>query len=104
MFQKGTHLLSLDIQNAFNSLSWEAIAMNLRRTDVAENIIQYIMNMLQMRFSKDTDQLHCGVPQGDSLSMYLFCICIDPIMTEIQKKYPGVGFADDGVLKIIDLQ
>jgi retron-type reverse transcriptase len=39
-----------------------------------------------------------GVPQGDSLSMLLFCMAINPVLEEIQKSYKCISYADDIVI------
>ena len=44
------------------------------------------------------DNITAGVPQGDSLSTFLFCVIMDSIMKEIRKKYECVAFADDLIL------
>ena len=43
-------------------------------------------------------KIEAGVPQGDSLSTFLFCIVMDSIMRDIKKKYKCVAFADDLII------
>jgi hypothetical protein len=60
-FQKqGWDLVTLDISNAFCSLSWEVIANAMKKNKVPANIAQYILNVLKIRYSSDTGQLKQG--------------------------------------------
>ncbi|CAL6004010.1 RT/endonuclease [Hexamita inflata] len=54
------HLLKLDIQAAFSSINWEYLEYALKLAAVPLNIIQYIMSMLEPRYSRATGKLKCG--------------------------------------------
>lgn len=54
-------LVSLDIQNAFNSVPFNAIENTLQRLLLPKNVTDYILTMLQKRYSSKTGQLKCGV-------------------------------------------
>lgn len=40
----------------------------------------YLFAFLKARHCDDLSQIKCGVPQGDPLSMLLFCLGIEPIL------------------------
>ena len=50
-------------------------------------IIRYILNMVELRYSKDMKQSVCGVGQGCPISSYLFCIAINPILQKLSDHY-----------------
>lgn len=94
-------LVSLDIQNAFNSVPFNAIENTLQRLLLPKNVTDYILTMLQKRYSSKTGQLKCGVAQGDPLSMYIFCATIDPILQQlIELGCEVLAYADDILLGI----
>lgn len=46
-------------------------------------------------------KIKCGVPQGDPLSMQLFCLATDCILRFLEnQKIPVVGYADDVTIAI----
>lgn len=56
---------------------------------------EYIKNFLAARHCSFSQSIGAGVPQGDPLSMVLFCMVIDPIIVELRKKYHPTVYADD---------
>ena len=75
------HAVSLDTKNAFNSLP---------RAGVPKVLIDYIRNFLDLRHSRDVKCEVCGVPQGDPLSMFLFCMATERLLRRLEER--GIAF------------
>jgi hypothetical protein len=61
----------------------------------------YIDNFLNTRYCKYSQKIKCGVPQGDPLSMHLFCLAINPLLEFFdENKIEFVAYADDIVVGI----
>lgn len=90
-------LLKLDISKAFDSVPFEILYSTMRNKGVPADIIKYVMNFVQLRYSNNMKQAFCGVAQGDPLSMLLFCMVIDPVLHILQNKYnyEFIAYADD---------
>ncbi|ESU34875.1 Hypothetical protein DHA2_152589 [Giardia duodenalis] len=84
--QAGMHAASLDIKNAFNSLP---------RAGVPKVLIDYIRNFLDLRHSRDVKCEVCGVPQGDPLSMFLFCMATERLLRRLKEGHHLPCLADD---------
>eukprot|EP00703_Trepomonas_sp_PC1_P001083 JAP95523.1 RT/endonuclease [Trepomonas sp. PC1] len=97
-------LLKLDIQKAFDSVPFEILFQVMRQNDIPHDIIKYILNFAELRFSSAMGQNKCGIPQGDPLSMFLFCLVIDPILNKFEKEYKleFIAYADDILVYIQD--
>lgn len=69
----------------------------MRQREIPQDIIKYVLNFVELRFSSTMGQNNCGVPQGDPLSMLLFCMAIDPILEKLQNEYhlEFIAYADD---------
>lgn len=56
---------------------------------------------MKARHCKYMQKIKCGVPQGDPLSMELFCLGTDCILRFLEsEKIPFIGYADDVTLGI----
>ena len=66
----GAQALTLDIQNAFNSIPRDEILNGLDAAQVPRTLRNYVASFLQLRHGL---HLH-EVPQGDPLSMLLYCL------------------------------
>lgn len=96
------NLLQLDIQNAFNSVPHEVIIAELKSQGVTGQFIDYLDLFLKARHADLIEVVECGVPQGDPLSMLLFCIATNPILVAIGNKgLDFVAYADDVVVDIM---
>ena len=97
-------LLTLDIRNAFNSLSWQDVHESLLEKNVPSYIIRIILSYLSNRFVTAnglTFMINSGVPQGSVLGPHLWCICYDKIVnlvTETAAK--KIAYADDLALLV----
>lgn len=96
MRSQGKCLTTIDITNAFNCVPHEAIQDALKRQGVSSNFREYLQYFLKMRHCCYADKIAAGVPQGDPLSMALFCLTINPVIEKlIEKGYELVAYADD---------
>lgn len=66
----GAQAISIDIANAFNSIPRDEILNGLDVAQVPRTMRNYIASFLQLRHGL---HLH-EVPQGDPLSMLLYCL------------------------------
>ena len=64
-------LLKVDVSKAFNKIPFQLIDYISRKNKWPRNIAQYILNSLNLRFSK-YGQMIAGVAQGDPLSLEIF--------------------------------
>jgi len=61
--------------------------------------LNYVEAFLLARHCDALQQIKCGVPQGDPLSMMMFCLGIEPILKFLdQRKIEFVCYADDIVI------
>ncbi|CAK9820189.1 Putative 115 kDa protein in type-1 retrotransposable element R1DM [Anthophora quadrimaculata] len=97
-----TILVTLDIQNAFNSLRWEAIIGELVNRRVSRNIVAAVRDYLSERtvvYGQGTERaemcVYGGVPQGSIIGPLLWNLVYDGIL---KIRVPGVrlvAYADD---------
>lgn len=102
-------IITLDVKNAFNSASWEAIARSLHRFRVPN----YLCKLLQSYFENrvllyETDEglreliITAGVPQGSLIGPGLWNGMYDGVLTlQLPTGVSIVGFADDIVLMVL---
>ncbi|EFO65323.1 Reverse transcriptase/endonuclease, putative [Giardia lamblia P15] len=92
----GTHAVSLGITNAFNSIPREEILRGLDQASVPLILRNHIEAFLQLRHAAHLDSVPCGVPQGDPLSMLLYCVGQNLFIKELKERYPRlIAYADD---------
>jgi len=100
--------VSLDIKNAFNSLSWRSIRWALRHRRYPEYLRRVIDSYLHNRFveylssSGDIESrgVSRGVPQGSVLGPLLWNIAYDYVL-RVTRVYRGcsiIGYADDTLI------
>ncbi|EFO65686.1 Reverse transcriptase/endonuclease, putative [Giardia lamblia P15] len=89
------HLLTVDVRNAFNSVPHAVIIFSLHRARVPLPTVDYISSFLGARHSADLATVPAGVPQGDPLSMALFCQSIVWPVEAFLSQYELLAYADD---------
>ncbi|EFO60779.1 Reverse transcriptase [Giardia lamblia P15] len=82
--------------DAFNSIPREEILRGLDQASVPLILRNYIEAFLQLRHAAHLDSVPCGVPQGDPLSMLLYCVGQNLFIKELKARYPRlIAYADD---------
>jgi hypothetical protein len=95
-------LIALDVENAFNSASWQLIIDELDR----RNISPYIIRMIESYFSARTlaidgsrIEVTRGVPQGSVMGPLLWNILYDGVLRmQLPEGAKLIGYADDPAL------
>ena len=94
----------LDIEGAFDNVSFKAISEAIRNTKADPSTAQWIINMVTNRYISITHkqttkriQVRRGCPQGGILSPFLWNLVIDDLLNYSAKDIPGYlqAFADD---------
>ena len=98
LLKREHHLLSVDVKNAFNSVPHSVILFALNKAKVPHGTVSYIESFLAARFSDDLPAVPAGVPQGDPLSMAMFCLSIIWPVESMLQQYKVIAYADDMIL------
>ena len=94
----------LDIEGAFDNVSFKAIAESIKATKVDTSTANWIIKMVTNRYitikHKNTNKrirIKRGCPQGGILSPFLWNLVIDDLLNYTAKDIPGYlqAFADD---------
>uniref|UniRef100_A0A2M4CS98 Putative retrovirus-related pol polyprotein from type-1 retrotransposable element n=1 Tax=Anopheles darlingi TaxID=43151 RepID=A0A2M4CS98_ANODA len=101
-------IVTLDIENAFNSASWKAIAKALHRLRVPGYLCRILKSYFKNRVllydtaeGRKTAEITAGVPQGSILGPCLWNAMYDDVLTlHLPEGVQIVGFADDIVLSV----
>ena len=98
--QKSLYVVALDFKNAFGSVNHEFIEEVLKRKQMPKALRQLIMSMYKGATTRIQQQgrtseevvITGGTKQGCPLSPFLFNLCLDPLITELDKLAPDVGY------------
>lgn len=97
-------IILLDVLNAFNSASWQAILNRLRRLKIKPYLVKIIASYLSERVMELGDQqftLTSGVPQGSVLGPTLWNVLFDEVLRiDMPDNCDITGYADDLALRI----
>ncbi len=94
----------LDIEGAFDNVSFDAIERALRNKCQSDYVIKWIMSMIKSRSismelhgSNRTVTISRGCPQGGILSPFLWNLVVDSLLSYTRDRIPCdlQGFADD---------
>ena len=94
----------LDIEGAFDKVSFEAIGRALERFNIDGNSKRWILSWLQDRKlittlheTQEKITIHRGVPQGGVLSPLIWLLVMDSLLRKTPKELPTdtQGYADD---------
>ena len=98
--QKSLYVMALDFKNAFGSVNHEYIEEVLTRKQMPEALRKLIMNTYQGATTRIQQQgqtseevvIKGGTKQGCPLSPFLFNLCLDPLINDIDKLASDVGY------------
>ena len=96
--------LLLDFWNAFNSISWEAVFVELRQrlSGLSARMESCYSCQLLLHLRRDGIHSCCGVQQGDPLSPLVFELTLHPIVECIRAEVPDLAlnawYLDEGTL------
>lgn len=97
-------MLSVDLSNAFGSVSHNAIVEALRTSGAGDEFASIILSMYSGATTKivsgselsDPVTIHTGVKQGCPLSGLLFNLAVDPLIRSVASDNVNVlAYADD---------
>lgn len=98
-------LITLDVRNAFNTVSWSIIIEELQRRKIPQYLINIVTDYFRNRIinvEKDYNfDMTAGIPQGSVLGPLLWNIQYDHILTKAHtEKVKIIGYADDITLLV----
>lgn len=105
-----TVMVSLDIENAFNSIPWIEIRRMLKRKIVPVYLIRILNSYFKDRFVeyidrdgiKNITEVQRGVPQGSVLGPLIWVMVYDKVLkVRKEKGCEVIGYADDTIITAV---
>lgn len=102
-------MISVDVTNAFNTISWECIELGLKEYGICKGIRKVITGYFENRFieywnkdgDKKTRKLEVGVPQGSVVGPTLWNVAYDRVLrTAIPTGGRIICYADDTLILV----
>lgn len=102
-------MVTVDVKNAFNSASWEAIATSLHEMKIPDYLCRILQSYFENRvliYNTSEGQqrvtISAGVPQGSILGPTLWNLMYNGVLTlKLPTGVKIVGFADDIMLLVV---
>lgn len=93
-------MISLDIKNAFNSLSWRKIIGAANKKNLNKHLIEVLKDYLEDRVIIDEEgqshKVSAGVPQGSILGPHLWNLSYDEVLhLKVPEGVKVIAYADD---------
>lgn len=111
--KKKIYITQIDMTNAFGSIEHKTIIEQLQQIKTPDTIVHYIatlLNRMQIVYYGNNNneiisrRIMRGVPQGDPISMTLFALAIDKVISNTKQSLPEndsldvIGYADDVII------
>jgi hypothetical protein len=114
--RRNLYIITIDLKDAFGSLSHQYIRYMLKETNLPEEIQEVVMRSYEEGFTKvrinyeesNKIPIHKGVKQGCPVSPLIFNLCMNPLLKKIDEECEGYrigntkiavqAYADDLVL------
>jgi hypothetical protein len=74
----------IDFLNAYNLVDYKVLKFALSQKGINHVFVNYFETYLNLRNCLFTDNITCGLSQGDPLSSHAFCIVMDLILYELE--------------------
>lgn len=107
---KGAFAIKVDLEKAYDKLSWEFIGRTLQEIKIPKNMMNVIMHFVtsvetNVNWNGARNMYFCpqrGIRQGDPISPYLFVLCTNKlshlIEEEVRSRWKGIKLGKHGIM------